>query len=328
MNTENALVSIIIPAYNYGFVLSETFENLLMQSYPYWEAIVVDDGSSDNTQEVVEKFHAIDPRIQYVYQPNSGVSAARNKGISLAKGKYIQFLDADDLLSRDKLKIQVAFMEAHPETDLSYTNHLYFENDDPSKTYPDYERNNYDWLQRINLKGYDLIRMLMYANIAVVSSPMLKKELALKTGGFPEDSHHTEDWEFWFLCALHQARFTFIDNSDARTFIRIHAASVSQGIEIMQAGELKFRDRMEKHLQIAGLNDQQMQELTGQNVKSRDKLFKYMMYHADLTNITYLKKLIKITGRKRFFNYLLKSLNYKRKQLFKSKDRKYTGKAN
>lgn len=325
MNKSNALVSIIIPAYNYGFVLPETLENLIGQSYPHWEAIIVDDGSVDNTREVVTAFSAQDTRIKYVFQPNSGVSVARNNGIKLSKGKYIQFLDADDLLSSEKLRIQVAFMEEHPETDLSYTNHLYFENDDPDKTYPDYERNNYDWLQRIDLKGYELIKMLMYANIAVVSSPMLKRELAVKAGGFPEDSHHTEDWEFWFLCALQQARFTFIDDSEARTFIRIHAGSVSQGIEIMQAGELKFRDRIEQHLLHAGLTPPEMQELIAQNVRSRDKLFKYMMYHADLTNFDYLKKLIRITGRKRFFNYLLKSINYKRKQLFKSSGRKYSG---
>lgn len=323
----NALVSIIIPAYNYGFVLAETIENLFQQSYPYWEAIIVDDGSSDNTREVVEGFAGTDNRIQYVFQKNSGVSAARNHGIRISKGKYIQFLDADDLLSPEKLSIQVAFMETHPETDLSYTNHLYFENDDPQKTYPDYERNNYDWLPRINLQGYDLIRQLMYSNIAVVSSPMLKRGLALKTGGFPEDSHHTEDWEFWFLCTLQQARFTYIDSEHARTFIRIHGQSVSQGIEIMQAGELRFRDRMEQHLQQAGLSAGEMEQLLQQNLKSRDKLFKYMMYHADLTNFDYLKKLVKITGKKRFFNYLLKSINYKRKQLFKGSNRKYTGNA-
>lgn len=323
----NALVSIIIPAYNYGFVLAETIENLFQQSYPYWEAIIVDDGSSDNTREVVEGFAGTDNRIQYVFQKNSGVSAARNHGIRISKGKYIQFLDADDLLSPEKLSIQVAFMETHPETDLSYTNHLYFENDDPQKTYPDYERNNYDWLPRINLQGYDLIRQLMYSNIAVVSSPMLKRGLALKTGGFPEDSHHTEDWEFWFLCTLQQARFTYIDSEHARTFIRIHGQSVSQGIEIMQAGELRFRDRMEQHLQQAGLSAGEMEQLLQQNLKSRDKLFKYMMYHADLTNFDYLKKLVKITGKKRFFNYLLKSINYKRKQLFKGSSRKYTGNA-
>lgn len=326
MNNNNALVSIVIPAYNYGFVLTETIENLLLQSYPYWEAIIVDDGSTDNTRDIVERFTSTDQRIRYVFQENSGVSAARNNGIRLSKGKYIQFLDADDLLSKDKLNIQTAFMESHPFVDMSYTNHLYFENDNPQKTYPDYERNNYDWLPRIDLKGFELIKQLMYSNIAVVSSPMLKRELAIKAGGFPEDSRHTEDWEFWFLCAIHQARFTFLDHPDAMTFIRIHAQSVSQGIEIMQAGELQFRDRMEKHLLIAGLADDEVKLLLSQNVKSRDKLFKYMMYHADLTDVNYLKKLIKITGRKRFFSYLLKSINYKRKQLFKSSGRKYSEK--
>lgn len=319
------IVSIIIPMYNYGFVLRETLENLQQQSFLDWEAILVDDGSVDQTASIAKEFEQKDKRFRYVYQVNSGVSVARNHGIKLAKGKYLQFLDADDLLSKDKLAIQVAYMENHPESDLTYTSHVYFENDDPTKTYPDYERNNYDWLQRIDLQGYPLISMLIHANIAVVSSPLVTRTLVDKVGGFPEHSQHTEDWEFWFLCTLQQARFTFIDNPQAMTSIRIHEKSVSQSIGIMQIGELRFRDRIVHHLQAAALPSSEVESLLQQNTRSRDKLFKYMMYHADLTDWPFLSMLAKQVGKKRFVSYLFKSLNFKRKELFKPQ-RKLTSK--
>jgi glycosyltransferase involved in cell wall biosynthesis len=317
------IVSIVVPIYNYGFVLRETLDNLRQQSFTQWEAILVDDGSTDTTATIAKEYVQLDGRFRYLYQENSGVSVARNQGIRLARGKYIQFLDADDLLSADKLSIQVKYMEAHPESAVTYTNHIYFENDDPSKTYPDYERNNYDWLQRVDKQGLPLIEMLLHANIAVVSSPLLLRELALKVGGFPENSHHTEDWEFWFLCTLQNVRFTFIEHPKALTRIRIHEQSVSQSIGTMQIGELRFRDRIASHLSKARLSEEQIQDLLKKNVKSRDKLFKYMMYHADLTNWSYLQALANLVGPKRFVSYLFKSLNYKRKQLFKPQRRVY-----
>ena len=86
--------SIILPTYNRANLLPRAIESLINQDYKDWELIVVDDGSLDNTKEVVEAFD--DPRIQYVYQENAERSAARNNGIGLAKGQYIGFLDSDD----------------------------------------------------------------------------------------------------------------------------------------------------------------------------------------------------------------------------------------
>jgi glycosyltransferase involved in cell wall biosynthesis len=294
-------------------VIGETLENLLAQSFREWEAIVVDDGSSDNTGEVVATFTARDSRIQYIRQPNSGVYVSRNPGL-----KYIQFLDADDLLSADKLAIQVDFLECNPDVDIAYTDHLYFETDKPDVFYPDYEMNHHNWLPKIDARGYEAINTLIYSNIAVVSSPVLRRAIVEKVNGFPELSNYTEDWEFWFLCAINGARYTFIANDDARTLIRIHARNTSRNIQVMQAGELEFRKRIVKAVTGSKiLSQEEKQKLLDRNSASTQKLYKYMMYHANLLSPVQMKLLSGLVDRKTFISYYFKSLNYKRKALFK-----------
>ena len=106
----NELVSIIIPIYNYGRFLAEAIDSVMAQTYRPIEVIVVDDGSTDNTANIATSY----PDIQYIYQPNQGVSVARNTGISKARGKYLAFLDADDTWHPDKLKIQIQHLKENP----------------------------------------------------------------------------------------------------------------------------------------------------------------------------------------------------------------------
>lgn len=312
------MVSIIIPTHNYGFIIDETLKNLQAQSYKNWEAIVIDDGSSDNTGEIVKSAAAYDPRIQYHYQHTQGVSRARNHGFEKSKGDFIQFLDADDLLSEHKLSHQVAFMEQNPEVDICYTDHVYFETHKPDIFYPDYEMNHNNWLPRICARGYEVVQTLVYSNIAVVSSPVLRREIMEKVKGFPEYTRHTEDWEFWFLCAIKNAYYCFLDDPDAKTLIRIHQRNTSRNIQIMQGGELEFRKRMISEIGNATfLSGEEKNALLDQNQKSTTILYKYMMYHADLTSLPQLRRMVRLTNWKTFISYYFKSLNFKRKALFK-----------
>ncbi len=105
------LVSVIIPTYNNAQYVLSSIDSLLKQNYPNIEIIVVDDGSTDNTQDILFNF---DERVKYIYQQNLGPAAARNKGILFAKGKYIAFNDADDLWAENRMFTQVAFMEKQP----------------------------------------------------------------------------------------------------------------------------------------------------------------------------------------------------------------------
>lgn len=106
------LVSIITPTYNCGKFIGETIESVLKQSYQNWEMIIVDDCSEDNTKEIVEKYIKKDKRIKYyLLDSNSGAAVARTMAMELSKGKYMAFLDSDDLWSTDKLERQICFMK-------------------------------------------------------------------------------------------------------------------------------------------------------------------------------------------------------------------------
>lgn len=113
MNEPRPLVSVIIPAYNSAGYIRETLESVRQQTWPALEAFIIDDGSSDDTVAIAlsfesEQFHVIE-------QKNSGACVARNRGLSLSKGRYIQFLDADDVLSPDKIEQQVVILEKNPD---------------------------------------------------------------------------------------------------------------------------------------------------------------------------------------------------------------------
>ena len=116
MEKEPVTVSIIIPAYNQAHYLGAAIASALGQSYGDVEVIVVDDGSTDKTREVVEQIG--DPRLRYVYQENQGLSAARNTGIRHACGTYLSYLDSDDLFLPEKVALLLAVMEERPEVGL------------------------------------------------------------------------------------------------------------------------------------------------------------------------------------------------------------------
>lgn len=119
----NDLVSIIMPSYNTGRFIRETIESVLAQSYSTWELIIVDDCSNDNTDDVVKQY-LTDERIRYIKNDtNSGAAMSRNRALREAKGKWIAFLDSDDLWEPDKLQKQISFMRDN-DYHFSYTNYI------------------------------------------------------------------------------------------------------------------------------------------------------------------------------------------------------------
>jgi glycosyltransferase involved in cell wall biosynthesis len=114
MNMKNYLVSVILSVYNGEKYLEEAIESLLAQTYTPIEIIIVNDGSIDRTEEVIAKYREV---VRYLYQTNRGQPAATNLGISMAKGEYIAFLDADDLYLPDKTETQLQFLQHRPDMD-------------------------------------------------------------------------------------------------------------------------------------------------------------------------------------------------------------------
>jgi glycosyltransferase involved in cell wall biosynthesis len=127
---ENPLVSIIIPTWNYGRYLSRTIESCLQQTHGNLEVIVIDDGSTDGTGEMVRSIG--DPRVLYHYQENQGVSSARNRGLKEAKGNFIVFLDADDRLTEDSIEVRLAVMLN--DRDIDFVTSTTFSMDETGKT--------------------------------------------------------------------------------------------------------------------------------------------------------------------------------------------------
>lgn len=123
------LVSVITPTWNCGRFIAETIESVLNQTYQNWEMLIVDDCSTDNTKEVVAKYN--DPRIKYhCLEKNSGAAVARNAALRMAKGRWIAFLDSDDVWNPEKLERQLKFMV---DNGYAFTYHNYTEIDESSK---------------------------------------------------------------------------------------------------------------------------------------------------------------------------------------------------
>lgn len=108
----NQLISIITPMYNGEKYVSQTIESVLSQTYPNWEMVIVDDGSKDNSPQIVENYSQKDQRVRLIRQSNAGSAAARNNALRHASGRYICFLDADDLLDDQFLEKQLNFLKS------------------------------------------------------------------------------------------------------------------------------------------------------------------------------------------------------------------------
>lgn len=118
------LVSIIIPAYNAEKFIGQTIESVLKQTYSNWELIIVNDGSKDNTQKIIERYSLGDKRISSIIKSNTGVSDTRNKGIEKAKGEFIALLDADDVWLPANLEKKITVLEKNEAIDFVYSNML------------------------------------------------------------------------------------------------------------------------------------------------------------------------------------------------------------
>lgn len=121
MEKNNVLVSVIVPCYNQAQYLAETLDSVLAQTYHYWECIIVNDGSPDNTEEIAQEYCAKDSRFHYYYKENSGVADTRNYGISKSNGYYILPLDSDDKIASTYLEKAIKYFELNTSAKLVYS---------------------------------------------------------------------------------------------------------------------------------------------------------------------------------------------------------------
>ena len=179
----NPLVTVIIPTYNRGWILKEAIDSVLLQDFDDFELIVVDDGSTDNTQDILNGY-ACD--IIVLRRDNRGVSAARNAGITCASGQFIAFLDSDDMWLPGKLSSQVDFFKSNPEALICQTEELWIRNG--KRVNPKKRHKKFSGM---------IFKHSLPLCIVSPSAVMLKKSLFDKTGVFDEKLPACEDYDLW-----------------------------------------------------------------------------------------------------------------------------------
>ncbi len=235
------MVSVIIPTYNYAHYLTETLQSVKEQTYQDWECIIIDDESTDNTQEIVKEFMLIDKRFKYIYIENKGVSNARNVGIKASSGDLIQFLDGDDLLQSNKIKSQVEVFERSSSADIVYNSPRFFDDNDKHKLRSSLKGNKSDdWMPKLSAKGSKVISQLSKINFLVINSPLLKRSIIDKVGYFDESMEALEDWDFWMRCALADCYFYYNEIENSFPLVRSHQGSLSTQTKLMNNGHFIF----------------------------------------------------------------------------------------
>jgi len=223
MAENDHLVSVIIPVYNGASFLNGAIVNVLSQNYQPLEIIVVDDGSTDDTAQVAASY----PKgVRYVHQPNTGPSAARNRGIKLAQGNMIAFLDVDDLWSDRKLNLQTAYMQANPTVEIVQGLIQTMQLSGPgSSNKPQFEVTSVPY---------------HYINIG---SALYRKTVFEKVGLFDEALTDNEDTD-WFIRAWEKGISKAVLN-EVTLFYRKHTSNLTHGQNPVNYGLTKL---IKKHL--------------------------------------------------------------------------------
>jgi glycosyltransferase involved in cell wall biosynthesis len=216
------LISVIVPCYNYAHYIGDCLESILVQTYINWECIVVDDGSTDNSVDVINEYCSKDNRIKCFTQINSGPTIARNFGLKISQGEYVQFLDADDKIESKKFETQLQLFEANKNVDLIYSEAKFFSNANPEKLYDNLDLVSKSDLKTISGSGDNLIQALLKENIMVICSPLTKKKVFNDFGGMDTDLYYYEDWELWARLAMHDCVFLYDASEKSRALVRAH----------------------------------------------------------------------------------------------------------
>lgn len=196
----SALVSVVIPTFNHGQFIQETLESVFTQTYRNIEIIVVDDGSTDNTFDLLSQYRN---RIKIIKQDNKGVASARNRGFLESTGEYIQFIDADDLLVSTKFEIQLDYLNKNKHINLVYSDFLFFNTKNKNNTYsPDFK------YETINI----FPKLLNY-NFIWIQTVLIRRSLFNKLKGFKGKGDYllgVDDWEFVLRAAYTEKEIGFI----------------------------------------------------------------------------------------------------------------------
>ena len=180
------LISVVMPTYNRADFLGEAIDSVLAQTYPHLELHVVDDGSTDSTESLINEQYGADPRVHYYRQTNQGQSVARNVGLAHAKGQYIAFLDSDNRWMDHRLETQLAVFAERPAVDIVYGDNISID-----------EQGNE--ISRKNMRRHSgrIMALLLQDNFISFNTTLTKRKCFDELGGFDESFRVADDYELW-----------------------------------------------------------------------------------------------------------------------------------
>jgi glycosyltransferase involved in cell wall biosynthesis len=184
--SSSPLVSIVVPTYNRGLFIAEMIESVCYQTYSNWELIIIDDGSTDNTEQIVKPY--ISEKIHYRRLAHVGRSYARNLGLNISKGSFIAYLDSDDLFLPTKIEKQIQWLLKNPSTAMVYTSALIIDDNGdyiPAVYYASASGNIYE-------------KVALFVPVTItLPSVMIRREIQDVVGGFDEKLDRFEDTDMW-----------------------------------------------------------------------------------------------------------------------------------
>lgn len=252
------LISVIIPSYNAAPTIEETLRSIMNQSFIDLEILVINDGSDDETGEIANRLAKEDKRIRVFSYPNEGVSVSRNRGIQLAQGEYLSFIDADDLWTSNKLEAQYEALKIHPQASVAYS---WTDNIDG-------KGNIVQKGIRTQASGYILPELLQVNLLQNGSNPLIRRSAFETVGGFDESLLNADDWDMWLRLAQH---YEFALVPEPQVLYRRSETSKSSRVLRMEQNARRVIDKAFTRV------PKQLQPL---KAKSLANLYKYLAYKA------------------------------------------------
>jgi len=184
-------VTVVVPCFNTKKYVDEALLSIRNQTYTNLDIIAVNDGSTDETPQLLDRHAECDARVRVVHQRNRGLPGARNAGLRQARGEFVCFLDADDVMVPDKIEKQMQFLRDNPGIDLVYSDYFVGDSD----------------LELIGLKAARLpegkvLDAFSHKNWLAVMTPLVRRSLVESVGEFDETLRASEDWDYWIRCAM------------------------------------------------------------------------------------------------------------------------------
>ena len=215
-------VSVIIPTYNSARYLVDAVDSVLAQTFRDFEVLVIDDGSTDETESLIGGYGA---PVRYIRQENSGVAAARNRGIAESRGRYVAFLDADDTWFPTKLERQIETLKGRVDSRISYSAFTVVDSDMTPIM-----------IKRSNRRGTALEDLLLLGNVVgSICTVLAARDLFDRVGLFDADLSQCADWDMWVRIAR-QTEFVYIDES--LVTYRQHGTMMSNNAALLESDSL------------------------------------------------------------------------------------------